>query len=305
MASKNYIVNNYIELSELGRGSFGIAYKAKNESTGEIVCVKKLVNQHKETENNFSEELSEALNMERLGNHNNKYFPKFYEFIYTHEFIYIVMEYVDDFIPLGGVIILTQTMDGDMQVQNFFKNVVRNLCGGVKYMHAQKIDHNDLKPDNILVNLGSDEIRIIDYGLSCYAEDCKNGIGYTPKYLDPELLKLFYRNNNINTLENGGLFKTLFGKRKHEIDFSIKEQADLWSLGCIIYELLIGETPYEAFEKTKSEKNITYVANIDVDYVKFYDYSKDPNRVVINRLLRNIGSNVNLDKLLTRELRSI
>ena len=87
----------------------------------------------------------------------------------------------------------------------------------VGYLHSKSIMHRDLKLENILV--GEDGyLKIIDYGLAKLLNGTQLAKTFcgTPEYLDPEMV------------ENKG----------H--DFSV----DWWALGILIYELMIGVTPF-------------------------------------------------------------
>jgi len=296
--SKEYLINNYVELSELGRGAFGIAYKCQNEITGKIVCIKtiekkvpidELPNSRYSNKNESFKMLNEVFNMERLGKIENKFFPEFYEYIYTKDFIYIIMEYIDGFYTLSTLITAFRDIVNDTIIQTVFKVVVNNLCLAIKYMHSLNIDHSDLKPDNILVNIISGEIRIIDYGLSCLDEDCKVGLGFTLEYLDPELFKVYYKYNNQR-------------RERNTVDFSLKEQGDLWSLGCIIYEMLIGINPYKNYCDTrlKNGLELTYMLEFEEHYINEYEYYSDLNKDKIDDIFYYLGSTINLDFLLTR-----
>ena len=121
------------------------------------------------------------------------------------------MEYIEGFVPLTNVIPLFNNFLTNMITQNAFKIIVSNICDAIDYMHSMHIAHSDLKPDNILVNPATGDIKIIDYGLSCLDQDCKVGFGFTLYYLDPELFKIF----------NGHYDKSK--KNKHKLNFQSKE----------------------------------------------------------------------------------
>ena len=91
------------------------------------------------------------------------------------------------------------------------------ICMAVGYLHSKSIMHRDLKLENILV--GEDGyLKIIDYGLAKLLNGTQLAKTFcgTPEYLAPEMV------------ENKG----------H--DFSV----DWWALGILIYELMIGVTPF-------------------------------------------------------------
>ena len=87
----------------------------------------------------------------------------------------------------------------------------------INHLHAQGIVHRDIKPENVMVT-ENDEIRLIDFGLSkVQVTEFLNERAGTPYYVAPEVIERKY------------------GK-----------QADIWSLGVILYQLVSGLIPFDA-----------------------------------------------------------
>ena len=95
--------------------------------------------------------------------------------------------------------------------ENIIYNIIKQICIGIKEMHKMKIIHRDLKPENIFMNKNM-EIKIGDFGISKQLNReytlTKYKLG-TEYYIAPEIL----------------------------LDGKYNEKSDIWSLGCIIYEL--------------------------------------------------------------------
>lgn len=90
-----------------------------------------------------------------------------------------------------------------------------NILDGLEYIHSKGIIHRDLKTSNILVSNNS--VKICDFGLSKYMTDpVKNRCG-TPNYMPPEILE----------------------KEDHS------RASDIWSLGVVIYTMIVGRPPFE------------------------------------------------------------
>ncbi len=89
-------------------------------------------------------------------------------------------------------------------------HLVSQLLLALRHMHAQKILHRDLKPGNIFIT-EKDMVKVGDFGRARVMSDG------TPYYISPELC---------------------MGK-------PYNEKADIWALGCIVYELLSFERPFE------------------------------------------------------------
>jgi serine/threonine protein kinase len=100
------------------------------------------------------------------------------------------------------------------------KIIAGKILDGLSYLHQNKIIHRDLKPENVIVNEDLSEVKIVDFGICTKviaSETFKQrSLLGTPYYMAPEVI-----------LEKPYAF-----------------EADVWSLGCIIYELVCGVKPY-------------------------------------------------------------
>jgi len=128
---------------------------------------------------------------------------------------YIVLE-----LCTGGTLSKDVQHNGAYTEAQAFK-VISQLLAAVKYMHNEhKISHRDLKPDNVLyLNNDKDLIKVVDFGFSkdTQKSSMKNTLTGTLDYCAPEV---------INQREYNYL------------------SIDMWSVGCILYELLFGHPPF-------------------------------------------------------------
>ncbi|TMW63811.1 hypothetical protein Poli38472_002752 [Pythium oligandrum] len=114
------------------------------------------------------------------------------------------------------------------------KKIFRQTVMGVAYLHEQGIIHRDLKLANLL--LTSDlEVKISDFGLATRMADEHGTVCGTPNFIAPEVL----------TAVDGG-----------EYDQAV----DIWSLGCILYTLLLGTPPFEGKRVSDTLANISQAA---------------------------------------------
>lgn len=112
---------------------------------------------------------------------------------------------------------------------------IHQLLEGVKYLHDNRIIHRDLKLGNIFLN-DNLNLKIGDFGLATrieYEGERKKTLCGTPNYIAPEILN----------------------KRGHSFE------VDIWSIGCVMFTLLVGQPPFE----TKSLKD-TYSRIRKCDY---------------------------------------
>mgnify|MGYP001777927094 FL=1 len=118
------------------------------------------------------------------------------------------MEYIDG-LTLDEFVATNPTLDER-------KSVLNDILDGMDYLHHRGIIHNDLKPDNIIVN-GNKAARIIDFGFSASADSAYKGyIGGSDGYTAPEILNgtgSAGTTSDIFTL--GRLINLIFGGRKY------------------------------------------------------------------------------------------
>lgn len=135
---------------------------------------------------------------------------KLYYVFTCNDYICFVMEYVD------GCDLFTFLDKNTYIEENDAKYIIAEILLGLEFLKNINIIHNDIKTRNIIINK-SGHIKLIDFGLSNYSYEKNNHIKGTPDYMAPELLS---ENPIINSAN------------------------DIWSFGCVIYELLTGISPF-------------------------------------------------------------
>jgi len=277
------LFDDYHIVKKLGSGSFGTVYEAIN-SQGVKFAIKVIVNpsRHSIDEIKIMEHFSKTcapdtplvclVESKIVGNH-----------------LFVVMEYLENFVPLSDFIdnIVPRQYSPD-KGENWetLNEICNNVCEAVKFLHSYKIAHNDLKSENIMIHRESFKIKIIDYGESCYDSECNVNHGFTFLYLDPLIYKNFPHNRSIH--------RKILHIFKSSIDLYKSEQGDLWSLGCIIYEMFTGRTPCEYFQ---SKSKATHMD----EYFAKYSYKKDVNRPALEDVFKTLnGRSYDLNILLSR-----
>ncbi|CAL9206370.1 unnamed protein product [Musa hybrid cultivar] len=226
-------VDEFERLNKINEGTYGVVYRAKDKKTGEIVALKK-VKMEKEREGFPLTSLRE-INILLSFHHPSIVDVKEVVVGSSLDSIFMVMEYMEH--DLKG---LMETMKQPFN-QSEVKCLMLQLFSGVKYLHDNWVLHRDLKTSNILLN-NCGELKICDFGLS-------RQYGSPLKPYTHLVVTLWYRSPEL-----------LLGAKEYSTAI------DMWSLGCIMAELLAkeplfsGKTEFDQLDKifrmlgTPSEK---------------------------------------------------
>ncbi|KAI8923538.1 kinase-like domain-containing protein [Entophlyctis helioformis] len=198
-------VDNYEKLNRIEEGSFGIVYRARDRSTGEIVALKKLKLQN-ET-NGFPVTTLREIQTLLMSKH--PHIVNVREIVTTPSLsgVFIVMEYLDHDL---------KTLMEDMKspfLLSEIKTLLKQLLSAVACLHRNWIMHRDLKTSNLLMN-NRGRIKVADFGLAR-----RYGSPLGP--ITPLVVTLWYRAPEL-----------LLGAK------SYSTAVDMWSIGCIFGELV-------------------------------------------------------------------
>ncbi|XP_055921008.1 serine/threonine-protein kinase Nek5-like [Eupeodes corollae] len=203
-------------LKLLGEGTFGKVFLAETANHRHPVCVKQIVMQNPSTELKMIRE--EVYIISQL---KHPRIIKFLQSFVQGEVVNIIMEYAS-----GGT--MRTIIENNLKKPLTQSELLAYFCdmlSGLEYLHIRHVIHRDLKPENILIDKNN-RIKIADFGIALiHSSHAKkmDALG-TPYYLAPEIL------------------------RGYTCDF----KADIWSLGCILYEMCTGCGPF-SFAETMSE----------------------------------------------------
>ena len=205
-------IGHYEVLQVLGQGGFGIVFRAFDEMLQRVVAVKVLAPQMAATSPARKRFLREARSSAQVRHEN---VVQVYE-VGEQPLPYLVME----FIP-GET--LQQRLDrvGPVEAAEVVR-IGRQIAEGLAAAHATDLIHRDIKPGNILLEGGQQQVKITDFGLARAADDAsisQSGIiAGTPMYMAPEQA-------HGQTLD---------------------QRADLFSLGSVLYQMAAGRPPFRA-----------------------------------------------------------
>ena len=230
------IIDNLTLMKRLGKGSFGEVFLTSKKGSTELFATKKMDRKYADSPGVRKYFVNEISILKEV-NHPN--IVKLDQLKQTRDHYYIVMEYCN-----GGS--LTECLNnykrlyGKPFTEEIVQYLMRQIVDAIKYLHNRKIIHRDLKLDNILVKFNNDmdknqvnmmkaQVKIIDFGFAIHLNS-KNmafsALG-SPINMDPVILKKLNKRGGTNAL-------------------GYDEKADIWSLGTICYEMLIGQAVFNA-----------------------------------------------------------
>jgi len=211
---------------EIGEGKFGKVFKGKYK--GLNVAIKKMMfdNLNQENLNELIVEIKNLLVAAQESNHvptfhgvwkgkNGKHYHLIFEFI--------------EGLPLRNVM-------KDLSYEDKIW-VMYQICEIVNLLHKKKLYHRDLKPENIMMNMQTKNIKLIDFGT---AKIATKTVTFTSKavgttfYMAPDYFDFEEDNDDDKPIQNTG-------------------KVDVWSLGCMISEMLSGIFPWTNVTKNEGK----------------------------------------------------
>lgn len=145
---------------ELGKGGFGITYKATNSTLNQVVVIKTLNSLLRG--NSKADKLKYRFQDEarRLAKCSHPNIVRVSDFFIEDEMPYIVMEYIPG-LTLGQMVLPDSPLP-----ENTAVNYIRQAGKALKVVHQEGLLHRDIKPENLILRQGTDQIVLIDFGIA-------------------------------------------------------------------------------------------------------------------------------------------
>ena len=223
----------------IGKGTYGEVYMTKKGEIKEPFATK-IVHKRILKNDKLKDSLKKEIEILRDIKHEN--IVKLYEVKENNDSFFLVMELCN-----GGS--LSKCLEKYKEKYNkpFSEEIVqylmKQIVTAIKYCHSKKILHRDIKPDNILIKFNSEQeknnidmlkstVKIIDFGFARYLPDSEyaSTVVGSPAYMDPGLLEKYLKLKNKEKTNN----------------YTYNEKVDIWSLGIICYEMIIGTLPFHS-----------------------------------------------------------
>ena len=244
------LIDEFCLTTFLGKGSFGEVYLTSHKNINKQYATKQIPREIAESPL-LHKYIMNEINILRTINHKNIIHLETVR--KTNNNYYIITEYCNGG-DLSTCLRKYMLKYGRAFSEEIVQYLMRQIVEAIKYLHGKRIIHRDIKLDNILVNFENEidevnlnllkcQIKLIDFGLATYLND--SNVAYTalgtPIYMDPIILKKF---NNI--------LKYNFNDKS----ICYNEKADIYSLGTVCYEMIIGQKVFDGKDVYEIEKNI-------------------------------------------------
>ena len=204
-------VGRFSVLAKLGFGGMGEVFLAEDNVLKRRVALKAIKREHSQDEKSHERFLREA---ERASQLNDEHIARIHDIVEYEGSTFLVMEYVE-----GQT--LRQRLTAPVSLEEFF-NIADQCLSGLAAAHRRGILHCDLKPENLMIT-PSGQVKILDFGFARRTPtnetrtlEVSEVLGGTPGYIPPEVLM-------------GGV---------------PDERSDIFSMGVVLYETLLGHHPF-------------------------------------------------------------
>ena len=251
MADFPEVIGKYKVTAIIAKGGMGTVYKAIHPSLKRYVVIKKLtIRGNAALRERFKREAQILMEL----HHPN--IVHMFDFFKEGSFYYIVLEYVDG-MALDKLLKKREKLTSPITML-----ILRDTCNALKYAHEKGIIHRDIKPGNILISRHG-EIKLADFGIASSEKESDNDSNLTqqgsalgtPAYMPPEQ----------------------FSDSK-----TVDHRADIYSLGIMLYEMVIGKKP---FPGNFSAETLAQIHKGKYENPKKIDKDIDPT---IHRLIKKM-----------------
>lgn len=209
---ESHILRKYEVQAQLGQGAYGIVWRAVDRRTGQIVAVKKIYDAFQNS-TDAQRTFREIMFLHHL------HHPNIIKLLHVHRAmndrdIYVVFEYMETDLH----VVIRANILAEIHKQY----IIYQLLKTMKYLHSAEILHRDMKPSNLLLNSDC-TMKVADFGLARSILSLEREQVIRPVLTD-YIATRWYRPPEI-----------LLGSTRYT------KAVDMWSVGCILGELILGK----------------------------------------------------------------
>ncbi|KAK0043027.1 serine/threonine-protein kinase PLK4 [Biomphalaria pfeifferi] len=213
-------IEDYQVLNLLGTGGFANVYRARSNLTGKEVAIK-MIDKKRMKASGMSGRVKKEVEIHSRLKHPSVL--ELYNFFEDANYVYLVLELCHN----GELQRYLQSLSQPFTEEEA-RRLMRQIVEGILYLHSHGILHRDLSLSNLLLNKEMN-VKIADFGLATQLEGPEEKhftMCGTPNYISPEIAM----------------------RSAHGLE------ADVWSLGCMLYTFLVGRPPFDT-DAVKSTLN--------------------------------------------------
>lgn len=247
VAMESYVRKTFELIGKLGEGASGEVFRVQRRTDAEVFAMKQIPKGNHGRQENDEESLQTEISCLRKLRH--RHIVNMVEVIESERTLWIIMECASG----GGL------YDRIIALKHFSEasaaRVVKQILKAVAYMHSMGVVHRDLKPENILLDSKDmdADVKVADFGLA--VEMNFDGCG-----LDESM------SMKTSTGISGGFCGSpiCMAPEVATEKASYGPQCDIWSIGCMLHEMVCGHPPYtartcsELFKIVKKSKGPTF-----------------------------------------------
>ena len=257
-------IRKYIKGRLLGKGGFAKCYEFTNMETKQVTAAK-VIPKKSLVKSRAKQKLISEIKIHKSLHHPN--IVNFEHYFEDSENVYLLIEICQNQ-TLNDLLKRRKKLT-ELEVQCYTIQIIKAL----KYLHSHRIIHRDLKLGNLFINEKM-ELKVGDFGLATKLEfdgERKRTVCGTPNYIAPEILE---------------------GKTGHSFE------VDVWSLGVIIYTLIIGKPPFETNNVKETYKRIK---NDNYSFPENALISEPSKELIQSILVLDPNKRPNLDQILVSD----
>ncbi|KAB5553099.1 hypothetical protein DKX38_010410 [Salix brachista] len=268
-------VDDFELLTIIGRGAFGEVRLCREKKSGNIYAMKKLKKSEMLKRGQVEHVRAERNLLAEVASH---CIVKLYYSFQDAEYLYLIMEYL----PGGDV--MTLLIREDTLTENVAKFYIAQSILAIESIHRHNYIHRDIKPDNLLLDKNG-HMKLSDFGL-CKPLDCATlSVIHENKTIDDEnMTEPMDIDGGIADADNKSSWRSPHEQLQHwqmnrrKLAFStvgtpdyiapevlLKKgygmECDWWSLGAILYEMLVGYPPFYSDDPITTCRKIVHWRN--------------------------------------------
>src|SRR5258705_10719653 len=266
--SANATISHYRIVSKIGAGGMGEVYLADETRLRRKVALKVLPE-------NIAGDADRLLRFEREAfaasalNHPN--ILTIFEFGAENGTHFLAAEFVD------GESLRERMNRSTMTVTEILEIVIQ-IASAVQAAHGAGIIHRDIKPDNVMIRADG-YVKVLDFGLAKLSEPRATATG---SFSDPEAQTGMQLQLEAGIIMGTVAYMSLEQARGYEVD----TRTDIWSLGCVLYEMLSRQQPFRGETTVDALANIIHREPISIVKLR-QDVNADLEHIIIRTLSKS------------------